>query len=215
MKQILKSINTSYKGMRLRSRLEARTCVWLDHLGVEYEYEKEGYVLDSGNYLPDFLIHNFPSQDRSPLKFWLEVKATEPTNEEINKLRELSVKTGIPGKFLVGCSTKYRNRPYVMFKSFLEIYSIYYKNQWNNSYRSCHPDIHFFSFNQFPISTFLPLPKEGSNYKRLEIDQPKLNKIYDELNDCSIKYDLGEILSLKFLEASKAALAARFEFGEK
>ena len=212
MKQILKSINTTYKGMRLRSRLEARTCVWLDHLGIEYEYEKEGYVLDSGNYLPDFLIHNFPSQDRAPLKFWLEVKATEPTNEEINKLRELSVKTGIPGKFLVGCLTKNRIRPRVIFKSFLEIYSIYYKNKWNESYRFCYPDIHFFSFNQYPISTFLPLPKEG--HKRIEMDQNKLNKIYDELNDWTMKCHLGLMHSYKFLEASKAALAARFEFGE-
>ena len=59
------------------------------------------------------------------------------------------------------------------------------------------------------------MPKEGSDYKRLEIDQPKLNKIYDELHDWAIKCNLGEINYLKFLEASKAALAARFEFGEK
>ena len=46
------------------------------------------------------------------------------------------------------------------------------------------------------------------------MDQNKLNKIYDELNDWTMKCHLGLMHSYKFLEASKAALAARFEFGE-
>ena len=44
--------------------------------------------------------------------------------------------------------------------------------------------------------------------------QPFLD-FYDELHDWALKCNLGEMNSLKFLEASKAALAARFEFGEK
>lgn len=38
----LKPINTRYKGYLFRSRLEARWAVFLDSLGITWEYEKEG-----------------------------------------------------------------------------------------------------------------------------------------------------------------------------
>lgn len=41
----IKAIETSYKGYRFRSRLEARWAVFFDALGIEWEYEKEGYDL--------------------------------------------------------------------------------------------------------------------------------------------------------------------------
>lgn len=49
-----KAIETSYKGYRFRSRLEARWAVFFDTLGIKWEYEKQGYSLPSGAYLPDF-----------------------------------------------------------------------------------------------------------------------------------------------------------------
>lgn len=53
----IKAIETSYKGYRFRSRLEARWAVALDKLGIKWEYEKEGYDLgDLGYYLPDFWL---------------------------------------------------------------------------------------------------------------------------------------------------------------
>ena len=64
---MLKAIETVYKGYRFRSRLEARWAVFFDALGLEWEYEKEGYDLgDEGLYLPDFYL---PSIDR-----WIEIK---------------------------------------------------------------------------------------------------------------------------------------------
>jgi hypothetical protein len=53
----IKPIETRYSGHRFRSRLEARWAVFLDELGIFWEYEKEGYVLPDGqHYLPDFWL---------------------------------------------------------------------------------------------------------------------------------------------------------------
>ena len=53
----IKAIETVYNGYRFRSRLEARWAVFFDALGVEYEYEPEGFKLPSGKcYLPDFRV---------------------------------------------------------------------------------------------------------------------------------------------------------------
>lgn len=53
----IKPIETIYNGYRFRSRLEARWAVFLDTLGVEYEYEPEGFELPNGKrYLPDFKV---------------------------------------------------------------------------------------------------------------------------------------------------------------
>ncbi len=55
---MIKAIETSYKGYRFRSRLEARWAVFFDSLGVKWEYELEGYALPSGRkYLPDFMVN--------------------------------------------------------------------------------------------------------------------------------------------------------------
>lgn len=54
---VIKPIETHYKGYRFRSRLEARWAVFLDALGIRYEYEIEGYDLgEAGWYLPDFWL---------------------------------------------------------------------------------------------------------------------------------------------------------------
>lgn len=50
-------IETRYAGHRFRSRLEARWAVFFDAMGIPWEYEPQGYALESGYYLPDFRIH--------------------------------------------------------------------------------------------------------------------------------------------------------------
>ena len=52
----IKPIETHYKGYRFRSRLEARWAVFFDALGLEWQYEPEGFNLTSGSYLPDFWL---------------------------------------------------------------------------------------------------------------------------------------------------------------
>jgi len=64
---MIKAIETAYKGYNFRSRLEARWAVFFDTLGIEWEYEFEGYDLgEEGYYLPDFWL---PQID-----CWIEVK---------------------------------------------------------------------------------------------------------------------------------------------
>lgn len=81
----IKAIETVYKGYRFRSRLEARWAVFFDALGWNWEYEQEGFELESGRYLPDFF---FPE-----INYYAEVKGVEATEIEIKKCLELSNKT--------------------------------------------------------------------------------------------------------------------------
>lgn len=56
----MKAIETSYKGYRFRSRLEARWAVFFDALGIRWDYEPEGYeMIDGTRYLPDFYLPAF------------------------------------------------------------------------------------------------------------------------------------------------------------
>lgn len=55
----IKAIETNWKGYRFRSRLEARWAVFFESLGLEWEYEPEGYVAGKTPYLPDFRLKSF------------------------------------------------------------------------------------------------------------------------------------------------------------
>ncbi|MCT2278002.1 hypothetical protein M3G91_10230 [Micromonospora chalcea] len=55
------AIETTYGGCRFRSRLEARWAVFFTRLGLEWEYEPQGFVVGREfgrprNYLPDFYL---------------------------------------------------------------------------------------------------------------------------------------------------------------
>ncbi len=83
-----KPIETIHSGYRFRSRLEARWAVFFEHLGIPYEYEKEGYNLGGLRYLPDFWL---PKQD-----CWIEIKGKDPTREEEEKANILAQLTQFP-----------------------------------------------------------------------------------------------------------------------
>lgn len=69
------AIETHYAGCRFRSRLEARWAVFFDALGIDWDYEPQGYVLFGGKgYLPDFHLPR--------LGVWVEVKG-EMTGEAL------------------------------------------------------------------------------------------------------------------------------------
>lgn len=75
----IKAIETYYNGRRFRSRLEARWAVFFDALGVEYEYEPEGFRLPSGaTYLPDFKVKCYGDRGscdlEEPFDLYIEVK---------------------------------------------------------------------------------------------------------------------------------------------
>lgn len=71
---MVKAIETHYAGCRFRSRLEARWAVFFDRLGIEWQYEIEGYETPAGRYLPDFYL---PENKR-----WIEVKGGSFTKRD-------------------------------------------------------------------------------------------------------------------------------------
>lgn len=101
----IKAIETEYKGYLFRSRLEARWAVFLDALEEEWEYEKEGYELESGRYLPDFWLPR--------LNMWLEIKGEKPTQKEIELCEELAIFTIKP--IMIGWGLPCANNNFMVF----------------------------------------------------------------------------------------------------
>lgn len=106
---MIKAIETSYKGYKFRSRLEARWAIFFDRLGIEWQYEREGYDLgELGYYLPDFWLPytmwGLPAQSG----YFVEIKGQEPTAEEIAKLKALAAGTGHSSWLFAGEPGKYQ-----------------------------------------------------------------------------------------------------------
>jgi hypothetical protein len=114
---MIQPIPTKYKGITFRSRIEARAAVFFDALGIQWQFEKEGYVfniaknMENGRlkkhdsefyakkhrsgfipYLPDFY---FPKQERF-MECFIEIKGSEPTGEECDKARLLCYDSELP-----------------------------------------------------------------------------------------------------------------------
>jgi hypothetical protein len=82
---MIKAIATKYDGRFFRSRTEARWAVFFNAIGIKYEYEKEGFKLEHGCYLPDFWL---PEID-----CWIEIKGEKPTENENNLCSDLAFET--------------------------------------------------------------------------------------------------------------------------
>lgn len=83
---MVKAIETKYGGCRFRSRTEARWAVFFDVVELGWQYEKEGFELPSGRYLPDFWLPE--------AKTWAEVKGGDFSEHEKALCRELAEATG-------------------------------------------------------------------------------------------------------------------------
>ena len=188
----IKPIETIYKGYRFRSRLEARWAVFFDALGVEYEYEPEGYEFDDGTrYLPDFQLKD---ED-----IFVEVKSEkflkeENANNYIEVLEKFSEGTSYPILLLVGTPGE---KPFLMYSSFTDnngggvgwnYFVMISKNKVNGS-------LHFFP------EVFLP------GYTLYSHDYNNELNLENEPAD-------GHPYQKKFMNALTKARQARFEFGE-
>lgn len=99
MSMQIKPIPTRYNGYHFRSRLEARWAVFFDALGLEWEYEPQGFELPSGLYLPDFRV-SYPDQKNC----WFECKGSlEDVSDaewarmlDFEKAINLTVLDGVP-----------------------------------------------------------------------------------------------------------------------
>lgn len=82
----IRAIETLYASCRFRSRTEARWAVFFDSLGVKWDYEVEGFVLPNGEwYLPDFRLRHHHTGEI----WWVEIKGTAPTANELSKFESL------------------------------------------------------------------------------------------------------------------------------
>lgn len=120
----MKAIQTYYKGYKFRSRTEARWAVFFDSVGVDWEYEPEGFVLSDGShYLPDFKVTYFDQGNRNfPLTYWFEVKGDlqSITDKELMKVflfeHELVLLVGAPSEKGYVSNKTYRGELFSEFK---------------------------------------------------------------------------------------------------
>ncbi len=85
----MKALETKYRGINFRSRVEARWAIFMDEMKVKWIYEPEAYDLGDGlYYLPDFWLPG--------LKCFYEIKGDCPTHEEALKAMRLSAFTKHP-----------------------------------------------------------------------------------------------------------------------
>lgn len=84
---MIKSIETVWDGIKFRSRTEARWAAFFSAIGIEFQYEMEGFHLSSGEmYVPDFWIPE--------CKCWIEIKGVKDGHQKhINDLMEVCEKT--------------------------------------------------------------------------------------------------------------------------
>lgn len=73
---MIKNIETEYKGIKFRSRLEARWVVFFDELQIQYHYEVEGFDIDGTWYVPDFFLPDYSC--------WVEIKIVSDFAEPQN-----------------------------------------------------------------------------------------------------------------------------------
>jgi len=76
----IKARPTTYKGTKMRSRLEADYAASLDRQGYRWEYEPECFASEAGQWLPDF---GCTFADTGPLAIFDEVKPAEPLMKHI------------------------------------------------------------------------------------------------------------------------------------
>jgi len=90
----IKAIETYYNGYNFRSRLEARWAIFFDEIGLDYEYEREGYEVAPGSwYLPDFFIDSC----------WIEIKHKDyEDSDAVDKMGQLVSGLQQPGVIVYG-----------------------------------------------------------------------------------------------------------------
>lgn len=73
MTAIIPARPTLYKGIRMRSRLEADYAAYLDSNDWPWEYEPECFASEHGQWLPDFRVNQWPTEREAP-RLLVEVK---------------------------------------------------------------------------------------------------------------------------------------------
>lgn len=197
----IKPIETNYKGCRFRSRLEARWAVFFDNLGIEWEYEPEGFELPDGTrYLPDFYL---PKEEA-----YVEIKAPRPgCVEELrkavgfvdgSKIKRLLILTNIPEVSkgvplipMIHFDCRYLTQMVCWFEWF------------------CPEDICFISPTSHETFADLWLNTTEKLFDKSPVEFEKnINRYYEESERVIVE-------NCRDAKAYMAARSARFEFGEE
>ena len=99
----LKPIPTRHRGVLMRSKLEAKVAAAMDRVGIDWEYEAQGYDLDGVWYLPDFWCPK--------IRTFVEVKGVMDA-DSIRKIDLLAQKAnGLRGNSISGMSERLWSDP--------------------------------------------------------------------------------------------------------
>lgn len=108
----MRAIETIYKGHRFRSRTEARWAVFFSAINYRWEYEPQGYLLDSKTpYLPDFKL--IFSEERV---IYCSIKAEESDDFDAEELRKLHLLADGTSKEVILLSGRPTLRSYNMVR---------------------------------------------------------------------------------------------------
>jgi hypothetical protein len=126
---VIKAIETVYKGYRFRSRLEARWAVFFDALGIEWEYEAEGFELGAnGRYLPDFWLPR--------LDCWVEIKPGGYRTDRQESDKYMALAQESPGDVLLHVGDPWPNAYVIVVFHVDEHFSMVTGGQWEQC-RKC------------------------------------------------------------------------------
>lgn len=117
----MKSIQSVYRGVTFRSRLEARWAALFDHYSVLWAYEPDAYDTPSGLYLPDFYL---PALD-----CFVEVK---PGPGMFDEAAVLAVATQTGKQFLILDSPVIACRSYPLLDYFERVDSADFVASWTD-----------------------------------------------------------------------------------
>jgi hypothetical protein len=101
MAATMKARPTTYKGIEMRSRLEAGYAQWLDTVNITWEYEPTCFGSDRGQYLPDFQLRDVRIVGVGPCDFYVECKPFEPDWDEMRRALAVIRANTERGLFLV------------------------------------------------------------------------------------------------------------------
>lgn len=211
----IKAIQTKYKGYHFRSRLEARYAVFFDALGLEWEYEPEGFDLGDGvYYLPDFLIKTITGD------VYVEVKGGLKNGSDldvVDRLKILSLVEKMPQEcrvYILGdmpkegfshiftCISKQKSNQLVHFKAKMVYWFFDYgitEEAGSGTWRVC---------NGFRDNIMVPTIHLARGYA----DKKRTNGDYDLNITNYFVESKSEYSSVN--NAYKAARSARFEHGD-
>ena len=214
MSHVIQPIQTRAYGHLFRSRVEARWAVFFETLGLKWEYEPEGFLVDDEPYLPDFRITT-PQGG----VLWVEVKGShvqsDPKFDRFKKAIEEQARWIGDGSDTVIRANLVSGSP----KEFLQDHFMCYRcSQFlkeESGYRRYNEDVGSYCFE-----CDMETPGGSGNAVQFDGFSGCGRRGFRALGYVPYKGDIvvplvvAEAVELNIEEAVEVAMSARFEHGE-